>query len=64
MAHLALVSAHMDPESARQDAQRMFNRVLAAWASDVLTLRSSGLDRPCVRWSSAPAAPLRQRKAA
>lgn len=27
-------------------AQRMFRRMLAAWASDVLRLRKIGLDRP------------------
>lgn len=33
----------------RMDAKRMFQRVLSAWAVDVLALRRRGWDRPCVR---------------
>lgn len=36
-------------ELARQEAQRMYRRVLGAWAGDCLRLRSAGLDRPCRR---------------
>ena len=31
------------------DAKRMFQRVLSAWAMDVLALKRRGWDRPCVR---------------
>ena len=34
---------------ARDEAQRMYRRVLGAWASDCLRLRRAGLDRPCRR---------------
>ena len=36
-------------ELARREAQRMYRRVLGAWATDCLRLRSAGLDRPCQR---------------
>jgi hypothetical protein len=50
-------------EQARIEAQRMFRRVLASWASDALALRRAGLDRPSYRLAGAPAQPL-LRKAA
>lgn len=31
------------------DAKAMFQRVLGAWAVDVLALRRRGWDRPCLR---------------
>ena len=34
------------PDEAERTARHMFQRVLAPWASDVLALRSRGLDRP------------------
>jgi len=34
------------------DARRMFNRVLAAWAMDVLALKKRNLDRPSLRHGS------------
>ncbi len=34
---------------ARDHARAMFQRVLAAWAVDALSLRRRGLDRPCSR---------------
>ena len=34
---------------AQQEARRMYRRVLGAWASDCLRLRSAGLDRPSRR---------------
>lgn len=34
---------------ARSDVRAMFQRVLAAWAVDALSLRRRGLDRPCHR---------------
>jgi len=34
------------PKHAEQEARRMFQRVLAPWASDLLALRARGLDRP------------------
>jgi hypothetical protein len=37
----------------------MFHRVLAGWAMDALTLRRSGLDRPCSRVNLAPVRPGR-----
>ena len=40
---------HIAAEHARQDAQRMFQRTITAWAQDVLRLRAAGLDRPCAR---------------
>lgn len=33
-----------------QDARAMFSRVLQSWASDVLSLRRRGLDRPSFRY--------------
>jgi len=36
-------------EGARREAERMYRRVLGAWAADCLRLRSAGLDRPCRR---------------
>jgi hypothetical protein len=38
-----------DRTDAIMDAKQMFQRVLVRWASDVLTLRKLGLDRPCAR---------------
>ena len=38
-------------EAALREARRMFNRVLGAWASDVLTLRRCGRLEP--RWNAA-----------
>ncbi|HNB60626.1 MAG TPA: hypothetical protein PK308_09940 [Phycisphaerales bacterium] len=34
------------------DARRMFNRVLASWAMDVLALKKRNLDRPSLRHGS------------
>ena len=34
---------------ARSEVRAMFQRVLAAWAVDALSLRRRGLDRPCSR---------------
>lgn len=39
----------VEGERARQEARKMFQRVLANWASDLLALRSGGLDRPVRR---------------
>lgn len=36
-------------EEAREEARRVFGRVLAQWAGDCLRLRRAGLDRPCRR---------------
>ncbi|MEZ6243545.1 MAG: hypothetical protein R3B57_10945 [Phycisphaerales bacterium] len=36
-------------EAAREEARRVFGRVLAQWAGDCLRLRRAGLDRPCRR---------------
>lgn len=47
-------------EQARIEAQRMFRRVLASWASDTLALRRTGLDRPSFRLAGAPAQPLKK----
>jgi hypothetical protein len=33
----------------RDEVRAMFQRVLAAWAVDALSLRRRGLDRPCSR---------------
>jgi hypothetical protein len=41
-----------------QDAQAMFTRVLRSWASDILSLRQRGLDKPGYRpspWAEASA---------
>jgi hypothetical protein len=48
------MSAFTQPQTtpgllARNEAQRMYRRVLGAWASDCLRLRRAGLDRPCRR---------------
>jgi len=45
---------------AEEVARRMFHRMLAGWAGDVLHLRSEGLDRPCLRAPAAPGMPLKQ----
>jgi len=47
-------------EHAPAECREMFQRYLAAWATDVLALRRHGLDRPCVRDAWAPAAPMRR----
>lgn len=47
-------------EMARQEACRMFRKVLQEWAMDALSLRRAGLDRPSVRAADRPAAPLRK----
>ncbi len=39
----------MEAERARADARRMFHRVLATWATDLMVLRSRGLARPIRR---------------
>ncbi|MFG0273939.1 MAG: hypothetical protein ACF8QF_02665 [Phycisphaerales bacterium] len=49
-----------DAEHAREEYRRLFHRYLAAWATDVLALRRTGLDRPCVRDAWSPAAPMRR----
>lgn len=36
-------------ERAVDDARRMYRRVLATWAMDVLALRAAGLDKPGFR---------------
>lgn len=49
-------------EEARLQAQQMFRRVLASWASDALALRRAGLDRPSLRLvgTAADQQPLRR----
>lgn len=49
-----------DPTMAEEIARRMFHRMLAGWAGDVLTLRREGLDRPSMRGAEAPVMPLKQ----
>lgn len=44
-----------------QDARRVFGAVLEGWASDVLRLRTRGLDRPSRREGTG-GAPLRARR--
>lgn len=34
---------------AHDEARRMYQRVLARWAMDVMSLRRAGLDSPCLR---------------
>ncbi len=51
----------VESERARADARQMFQRVLASWATDLLTLRARGLDRPVRR---TPGAGLTVRRAA
>ncbi len=43
------------------NAKAMFQRVLSGWATDVLSLRRRGWDRPCLRLcrASGSAAPAR-----
>ena len=40
---------------ALEESKRMFHRVLASWAIDLVALRASGLDKPSARvgkWSA------------
>lgn len=46
---------------AEAEAKRLFQRVLAGWAMDVLMLRHAGLDRPTWR-PSAPRCPVGSRQ--
>lgn len=39
----------MEAERARAEARRIFHRVLASWATDLMALRAKGLDRPVRR---------------
>lgn len=41
-----------EADSARREAERMYTRVLMAWAQDYLQLRRSGLERPGWRVAS------------
>lgn len=40
------------PMASVAQAKQMFGRTLAGWAQNVLSLRRSGLDRPCFRLGS------------
>ncbi len=37
-----------------QESRNQFNRTLASWASDVLSLQREGLDTPCWRMGDQP----------
>lgn len=45
--------------SLEPEIRQMYQRFLASWAMDTLSLRSAGLDRPCPRGANvlAPAGP-------
>lgn len=51
----------MEAERARAESRRMFHRVLANWATDLMALRARGLDRAVRR---TPGAGLTVRRAA
>lgn len=40
------VPSSLEAQAVVEESRRLFNRTLAAWASDVLTLRKSGLRHP------------------
>jgi len=55
-------SISADPEQALRDVRSLYRMHLAAWASQALALRRSGLDRPSTRRASD--APAWRRRAA